>query len=93
VILSVYLSVDRAIKTKTAETKITKLGTGIVQHDTLPSNGQRSKVKVRVRRSNGRRELSSSGTSIECSSVIIIIIVVVVVIIIIFFTTTILQFK
>jgi len=46
-------------KTKTAETKIAKLGTGIVIP--RPPTNIRSKVKVRVR----RRELC---TSIECSS-------------------------
>ena len=44
------LSVCPHDKIKTAETKITKLGTGIVNHDTSPTNEQRySKVKVRVR--------------------------------------------
>ena len=61
--LSVCLSVCPHDKTKTAETKIAKLGTGI-EHS--PSRylahqwilGQRSKVKimVRFRRSSGRRE-------------------------------------
>ena len=65
VIVSVCLSVCTHYKTKTAETKIAKLGTGI----TIPRSPMniRSKVKVRVtvRQLNGRRELC---TSIECSS-------------------------
>jgi len=48
----------RTIKPKRLKSKITKLGTRIVHHDTSPNNeylvkGQRSKVKVRVRRSSG----------------------------------------
>ena len=35
---SVCLSVCPHDKTKTAETKIAKLGTGIVHHDTSPTN-------------------------------------------------------
>ena len=38
VILSVCLYVCLHDKTKTAETKIVKLGTGIIHHDTSPSN-------------------------------------------------------
>jgi len=60
VILSVCLSVCPHDITRTAETKITKLGTGIVNHDTskaCPLMNIRSKVKfrvrVRVRRSSG----------------------------------------
>ena len=82
VIMSVCLSVCPHDKSKTAETKITKLGTGIVHHDISPTNkyallGQRSKVKVRVRvrvrvrRLSGRRELC---TSIECFSSIITVV-------------------
>jgi len=38
VCVCVILSVCLHDKTKTAETKITKLGTGIVHHDTSPIN-------------------------------------------------------
>ena len=49
-------------KTKTAESTITKLGTGIVHHDTSPTNetrlkGQRSRSQNAKRRLRGRREL------------------------------------
>ena len=68
--LSVCLSVRTYDKTKTTETKIAKLGTQIVYYDTSPPMNIRSKVKVkvrfRVRRSSGRRELR---TSIECFSI------------------------
>jgi len=44
---------------KTTETKITKLGTGIVHHHTLPTK-VKIRVRVRRRRSSGRRELCNS---------------------------------
>jgi len=60
VVLSVCLSVRTIDKTETAETKIAKLGTQIVGHDTSPiamKVNLKVRVRVRVRQSSGRREL------------------------------------
>jgi len=50
------MSVCPHVKTKTAETKIAKLGTEIVHHDTSLSVNTRSKVKVTVSKSAKSRD-------------------------------------
>jgi len=68
--LSVCLFVCPHDKTKTVESKITKLDTGIVTHDTPATIDIRSKFKVRVRVRRSNRVASMSYTPLSGASLV-----------------------